>query len=58
MVLDNTNERVLIRQLGVEPEASAEERYLRNIKQKLFIGITFNKLEGVGRGEERATNIC
>lgn len=33
-------------------------RYLRNIKQKLFICITFNKLEGMGSGEEKATNIC
>jgi hypothetical protein len=33
-------------------------RYLRNIKQKLFICITFNKLEGTGRREEKATNIC
>lgn len=33
-------------------------RYLRNIKQKLFICITLNKLDGVGRGREKATNIC
>lgn len=36
----------------------APRRYLRNIKQKLFIRITFNKLEGrrgSGKGREQQT---